>query len=143
MAAPSKPQQPDQADRAEKRSIVVAGAGVFGALVLLVIIAIVFSGGAGDPVVPSASTLACAPGDEVCRAAQQSAERPGIIPRPGEGTEPSSPGDRGGWAQFALFGLIVAALLSIAAVITRSARRARRAVGPAGPGDGTAASGPS
>lgn len=111
----------------------LAGAGIFGALVVLVIVAVVFSGDAGDPSPVTVSTVACDPDDEVCLAAQRAGERPSIIPRPGEGRAPSDPGEPGGWAQLALLGLILGAVAIIATVVIRSTRRSRRA----GPRDHT------
>lgn len=115
----------------ERRAILVAGAGVFGALLVLVVIAIVASGDAGDPS-PLGTTVACAPDDTTCLAAQRFGERPGIIPRPGEGRAPSEPNEPGGREQLALLGLIVVAVAVIAVLITRSARRARAGRSPSG-----------
>lgn len=104
----------------------LAGAGLFGALLVLVVVALVLSGGAGDPDPATTSTVACTPGDEVCLAAQQSGERPGIIPHPGDGRAPADPGEPGGWEQLALLGVIVVAVGAIVAGVVRSTRRARR-----------------
>lgn len=120
------------ADSSERRSILLAGVGLFGALLVLVVVALVFSGDAGDPDPATTSTVACTPGDEVCLAAQRSGERPGIIPQPGGGRAPSDPGEPGGWEQLALLGVILVAVAAIVTVVVRSTRRARR-----GSGDGT------
>ncbi|HXH56636.1 hypothetical protein [Iamia sp.] len=110
----------------ERRSLLVAGAAFFGVLVVLIVVAALFAGGAGDEQTSSTRTTeACTPDDAACRTAQQSPERPGIIPRPGEGQAPSDPGDPGGWAQVTLFGLIVVAIAVIIGLVVRSARRAR------------------
>lgn len=45
------------------------------------------------------------------------------IPKPGCGTEPTSSGDRGGWAQYAVFGVMVAGLAVVGTVVVRSTRR--------------------
>ncbi len=122
-------------DGSERRSILLAGAAVFGALLVLVVVALVFSGDAGDPDPATTSTEACAPGDEVCLAAQQSGERPGIIPHPGDGRAPAEAGEPGGWGQLALLGIILVAVATIVVMVVRSTRRARRAAGdetPAG-----------
>ncbi|HYI62029.1 MAG TPA: hypothetical protein VEW93_09525 [Acidimicrobiales bacterium] len=126
------------ADGSDRRSIVLAGVGVFGAILVLVAIAVLADGGAGDPVATTASTVACAPDDAACRASQRSGDRPGIIPEPGTGQAAAEPGEPGGWEQLALLGVILAAVAVIAAVVVRSARRSRR--GTAGPpaDDGTA-----
>lgn len=126
----------------ERRSILLAGAGLFGALLVLVVVAIVFSGGAGDPDPVTTSTVACAAGDEVCLAAQRPGERPGIIPHPGDGRTPADPGEPGGWEQLALLGVILVAVAAITTVVVRSARRSRRGAG-ADPDDGTPVGTPS
>lgn len=47
------------------------------------------------------------------------------LPRPGQGREPQSPGDPGGWLQTSLFFLICGAILVIVGLVWRSSRRAR------------------
>lgn len=101
-----------------------AGAVFFGALVALIAVAAILGGSSGDERQSTASTIACADDDAVCRAAQRSGERPGIIPQPGEGRTPTDAGEPGGWEQIALFGALVAALAVIMALVYRSTRRA-------------------
>jgi hypothetical protein len=47
------------------------------------------------------------------------------LPRPGQGREPQSAGDPGGWLQTSLFFLICGAILIIVGLVWRSSRRAR------------------
>ncbi|QYG91127.1 hypothetical protein HC251_00880 [Iamia sp. SCSIO 61187] len=108
----------------ERRRFVVAGALFLGILVVLIALVAVLAGGSGDERRTTDTTVACAEDDTACRIAQQGAERPSIIPEPGEGRAPDDPGEPGGWAQVALFGLIVAALAVIVALVVRSTRRA-------------------
>lgn len=109
----------------ERRQIVAAGVAFFGILVLLIVVAAVFAGGAGDERTTTGTTVACAPDDAVCRAAQAQGERPGIIPQPGSGHAPDDAGEPGGWGQIAVFGGIVAALALIGTLVAVSMRRAR------------------
>lgn len=102
----------------------LAGAVFVGAMVVLIGVAVLFSGGAGDPRT-TASTTPCASDDVECQASQRSAERPGIIPKPGEGQAPDEPGDRGGWEQIAVFVALVAGISLIIGLVVRSSRRAR------------------
>lgn len=114
---------PADGERDERRTFVVAGAVFLGVLVVLIaLVAVVAGGEASDGTSPT-TTIACEPGDAACLAAQRSAERPGIIPRPGEGRAPDDPGEPGGWEQVALFGVIVAGLGVIATLVVRSVRR--------------------
>lgn len=122
-AAPSEGQPHD---RRERRRFVQAGLAFCAMLLVVVVAATVFSGGAGDERRASTgTTVACAPDDTVCEAAQGAADPPSIIPRPGSGRAPEDPGDRGGWEQVALLGVVVGALALIAALVVRSARRGR------------------
>ncbi len=113
---------PPPSDPQERRRLVLAAALFFGGLVVVIAAVALLSGDAGDAR-PSATTQACATDDAECLAAQQSVERPGIIPRPGEGQAPDEPGDRGGWEQIALFGVLVGALALIVVLVVRAARR--------------------
>lgn len=113
------------ADGSDRRSILVAGLGIFGAVLILVLVAVVADGGAGDPVATTAPPTTC-PADRAPCSEAAAGERPGIIPRPGEGQRPTEPGQRGGWEQVALLGVVVVAVALIATVVVRSARRARR-----------------
>lgn len=123
---------PDPVARSERRGIAVAAGVFFGILVVLVVIAIVASGDAGDErTTATVATSPCAEDDVACRAVRESGERPGIIPKPGEGTAPDRPGDRGGWEQLALLGVIVVAVGGIATYIIRSGRRTRAATASA------------
>jgi hypothetical protein len=108
----------------ERRRLVVAGLSFFGVLVVLIGLGAVFGAGSGDQHETTTTTEACAADDAACRAAQQSGERPGIIPRPGEGHAPDDPGEPGGWEQVALFFALVVALGVIVALVVRSTRRA-------------------
>ncbi|HEU5152382.1 MAG TPA: hypothetical protein VFU19_17970 [Iamia sp.] len=119
MTAPAPP-----TDGGERRGLVLAGLAFFGVLALLIGLVAVFGAGAGDERETTATTESCAPDDAACRAAQQSGERPGIIPKPGEGHAPDDPGEPGGWAQVALFFVLVLALGVIVALVVRSTRRA-------------------
>jgi hypothetical protein len=116
----------------ERRQLLWAGAAFFGVLVLLIAVAAVFAGGSGDEHTTE-STVACAPDDPVCRAAQAEGARPGIIPRPGSGHAPEDAGEPGGWGQIAVFAGIVVALTVIGALVARSIRRARRTAHPSTP----------
>lgn len=110
----------------ERRGILAAAGSFFGILVVLVIVAIVASGDAGDErTTATVATTPCAEDDAACQAARQSGERPGIIPKPGEGTAPQNPGDRGGWEQLTLLGIIVVVIGGIATYVIRSGRRTR------------------
>ncbi|WCO67211.1 hypothetical protein PO878_00555 [Iamia majanohamensis] len=122
--SPAVTPSPTPTSARERRTIVVAGAAFFGVLGVLIVLAAVVAGDSGDPQ-PTATTQACAPDDAQCLAAQQSAGRPGIIPRPGEGQAPEEPGDPGGWEQTALFGVLVGGLALIVVLVVRGARRAR------------------
>ena len=51
--------------------------------------------------------------------------KPHIIPRPGDGQAPQSPGDRGGWEQLTLFTVMLGAMAGIGVVIFRGGRKAR------------------
>ncbi len=93
-------------------------------LVALIALVALLSGDAGDAR-PSSTTAPCPPGDTRCQATQRQAERPGIIPRPGEGQAPDEPGDRGGWEQLAVLAVLILALVLIMSLIVRNARRAR------------------
>lgn len=134
-ADPARP-APTSSDAAiehdERRKFFLAGGVFVGAMVVLIAVAVLFSGDAGDPRT-SASTTPCAPDDVECEASQQSAERPGIIPKPGEGQAPDEPGDRGGWEQIAVFVALVAGISLIIAMVVRSSRRARARAGADGP----------
>lgn len=121
----------DERDR-ERRGIVLAAAGVFGALAVLVVVAVVFSGDAGDQRTV-ASTEACAPDDRACIDARGQQPGAGIIPQPGEGRAPQEAGDRGGTAQVALLALLLVAMAAIVGLVVRSSRRAR--AGRAAPPD--------
>ncbi len=110
-------------ERDERRPFVVAGVVLLGALAALIVLAAVVAGDAGDEHTSPTTTFACEPGDAACLAAQRSVERPGIIPRPGEGHAPTDPGEPGGRDQLALLGLIVVSLGVIVALVTRSVRR--------------------
>lgn len=112
-------------DTGERRAIVRAGLAFFGALVVLIAVAALFSRSAGDAPSTTTTTFACDPGDSVCLAAQQERGRPGIIPEPGSGAEPDEAGDRGGALQIAVFVLLVAGVGAIVALVVRSSRRAR------------------
>jgi hypothetical protein len=113
----------------------VAGGAFFGILVVLIALVAVFGGGEGDERQSTVTTVACAPDDAACLAAQRSGERPGIIPKPGEGHAPTDPGEPGGWEQIALFFALVTALGVIVLLIVRSTRRAagRRTPDPDAP----------
>lgn len=114
-------------DRRERRRFVQAGLALGAMLLVVVVAATVFSGGGGDERRASTgTTVACAPDDTVCEAAQGAADPPGIIPRPGSGRAPQDPGDRGGWEQVALLGVVAGALALIATLVVRSGRRGRR-----------------
>ena len=108
----------------DRRWLVRAGLGFFGVLVVLIGLVAVFGGSSGDARETTATTVACADDDAACRAAQQAGERPGIIPRPGEGHAADDPGEPGGWEQVALFFVLVGALGVIVALVVRSMRRA-------------------
>lgn len=110
---------------AERRSIVLAGLAFAGVIGVLVAVAIVFAGGAGDERTPAVDTAPCAPDDTACLTARAGGERPGIIPQPGQGRAPTEAGDPGGWAQIALFAGIVVALGAIVGFVVRASRRAR------------------
>ena len=113
-------------DPQERRKLVIAGALFFGALLAVIAVVALFSGDAGDER-PDATTVPCAAGDTECRIAQQSAERPGIIPLPGEGTEPREAGDRGGIEQVAVLVVMIAGVGLVILLVVRSSRRARAA----------------
>jgi hypothetical protein len=119
----------------ERRRFVVAGTLFLGFLAVLVAVVAVLAGGSGDERRTTVTTVACAEDDTACRIAQQGADRPSIIPEPGEGQAPDDPGEPGGWAQVALFGVIVAALAVIVALVVRATRRAggRRTPDPDAP----------
>jgi len=51
----------------------------------------------------------------------------GLLPKPGCGSEPEQPGDRGGTLQYAVFGLIITGLAVIFTVVFRRVIRADRA----------------
>lgn len=111
-------------EREERRGFLIAGGLFLGAIVVLVALTVVFSDATGDQRTTT-TTVSCSSDDLECQAAQQSAERPGIIPRPGEGQTPDEPGDRGGWQQIAVFLALVAGLGLIIVLVVRSSRRAR------------------
>jgi hypothetical protein len=125
----------DPSDPGERRRLVIAGAAFFGVLVVLIALVAIFGGGSGDEHETTGTTVACAPDDAACRAAQQSGERPGIIPQPGDGHAPDDPGEPGGWEQVALFFALVTALAVIVGLVVRSTRRAagRRTPDPDAP----------
>jgi len=127
---------PPDSDTGERRRLVMAGLAFFGVLVVLIGLVAVFGGGSGDERQTPVTTVACAPDDAACRAAQQSGERPGIIPQPNEGHAPTDAGEPGGWEQVALFFALVAGLAVIVALVVRSTRRAagRRTPDPDAPG---------
>jgi len=126
---------PPVSDAAERRRLVTAGLAFFGVLVVLIGLVAVFGGGSGDERETPVTTEACATDDAACRAAQQSGERPGIIPQPNEGHSPTDAGEPGGWEQVALFFALVAGLAVIVALVVRSTRRAagRRTPDPDAP----------
>jgi len=107
----------------ERRGLVIAGVGFFGALVVLIALVALVAGDEGDRRATTVSTIACEPDDAACLAAQRSGERPGIIPEPGEGQAPDDPGQPGGRQQVALFVALVAGLGVIVALVVRSTRR--------------------
>lgn len=107
----------------EKRGLLIAGGAFFGILLALIALVALVAGDEGDEKETTVSTVACAPDDAACRAAQQAGERPGIIPTPGEGRAPEDAGEPGGAAQIALFFGLVAALGVIIALVVRSTRR--------------------
>ncbi len=111
----------------ERRQLIWSGVAFFGMLVALIVVAAVFAGDAGDERTTTESTVACAPDDAVCRAAQAQTERPGIIPQPGSGHAPRDAGEPGGWGQIAVLGGILAALAVIGLLVARAIRRARAA----------------
>lgn len=127
---------PTSADAGERRRLVLAGGAFFGVLIILIGLVAVFGGSSGDERDTAVTTVACAPDDAACRAAQQSGERPGIIPQPGAGRAAEDPGEPGGREQVALFFVLVVALGVIVALVVRSTRRAagRRTPDPDAPG---------
>ena len=135
-ADPARPgPAPSVADTesAERRRFLVAGAVFLGALVVLIARRRPVQRRRRRPA-HHGDDRRRAPSDDVeCRAAQQSAERPGIIPRPGEGQAPAEPGDRGGWEQIAVFVALVAGVSLIIALVVRSARRDRARARDRGP----------
>lgn len=101
----------DQDDQ-ERRSFLLAGLLLLGVILLGVLVVTVTTDGS-------------ATNDPRTEEIREGETRPGIIPRPGEGTAPEQPGDRGGWEQLALFGLILVGLAVIAFVVVRGTKRAR------------------
>lgn len=108
----------------ERRRLIIGGGAFFGVLVVLIALVAIFGGSSADERNTTVTTEACAPDDATCRAAQQSGERPGIIPEPGAGRAPDEPGEPGGREQVALFFALIAALGVIIALVVRSTRRA-------------------
>ncbi len=56
---------------------------------------------------------------------EQGGDKPHIIPRPGDGHAPETPGERGGWEQLTLFGLMLAAMLGIGVVVFRGGKKSQ------------------
>lgn len=101
-----------QADQ-QRKSFLLAG------LVLLLVILV------GVVAVTLVSEDNGAASDDQSEKIRDGETRPGIVPRPGEGTAPEEPGDRGGWAQLALFALMLGAMVAIAVVVVRGTKRTR------------------